>query len=234
MNRIILPSESGPLHVAVVRSARARRMALRLETVRGAVLVRPGYAALVDGERFVWQHHDWLLARQQQLVAPPQLEDGATVPLYGEPLRLTHCPEARRGVWCEEGRLCVSGRAEYLPRRTLDFLKAEAQRHIIPKAHRMAALVYPRPVRVSIKDTRSRWGSCAVGGRLSFCWRLVLTPEWVIDSVIAHEVAHLKEMNHGPAFWRLAEQLGGDPAPSRQWFKRHGTELLRFGATQDT
>lgn len=230
MNRIVLPLDSGPLQVAVIRSARARRMALRLDPVRGAVLVLPSKAAFSDGERFVYQHLDWLRARQVQVSASPPLEDGSMVPLYGNSLRLTHCPDAKRGVWYEEDRLCVSGKAEYLPRRTLDFLKAEAQRHIIPKAHRMAALVYPHPVTVSIKDTRSRWGSCAVGGKLAFCWRLVLTPEWVIDSVIAHEVAHLQEMNHGPAFWHLVSQLDGDPTPSRQWFKRHGAELLRFGA----
>ena len=87
------------------------------------------------------------------------------------------------------------------------------------------------PGRVTVRDTRSRWGSCSASGQLSFSWRLILAPEWILDYVVAHEVAHLAEMNHGPAFWRLVETLIGDPKPARSWLKRHGPGLHRYGTS---
>jgi predicted metal-dependent hydrolase len=80
-----------------------------------------------------------------------------------------------------------------------------------------------------VRDTRSRWGSCSTQGRISFSWRLVMAPEAVVDYVVAHEVAHLAEMNHGPRFWRLVEALMPDSAAPRAWLKRHRSILLSYG-----
>jgi predicted metal-dependent hydrolase len=80
-----------------------------------------------------------------------------------------------------------------------------------------------------VRDPKGRWGSCSHRGRLSFSWRLILAPEWVLDYVIAHEVAHLVEMNHGPRFWRLVERLYPDSLRPREWLRRNGTRLHRYG-----
>src|SRR5438270_786943 len=87
--------------------------------------------------------------------------------------------------------------------------------------------VSPR-ARRTVRDTRSRWGSCAAAGNLSFSWRLILAPEAVLDYVVAHEVAHLVHMNHGPRFWRLVETLAPDARRHRAWLARNRARLLRY------
>ena len=214
--------------VAVKRSALARRLSLRVDPVRGAVLMLPAKARLAEAERFLAAHRVWLAERLARLPQTIALTDGAAVPLLGVPHAVRHVPGARRGVWVEGGEILVSGLPEHVGRRVTDFLKAEARRLIVPRAHAMAGQLGRKPGRVSLKDTRSRWGSCSSSGDLAFSWRLVLAPEQVLDYVVAHEVAHLEQMNHSPAFWAVVESLVGDPRGPRRWLKGNGAGLHRF------
>ena len=127
----------------------------------------------------------------------------------------------------EDGELHVTGDPAFLPRRAKDFLRAEA-------ARRMAVLVRAKadaaglvPGRIAVKDTTSRWGSCAPDKSLAFSWRLVMAPEHVQDYVAAHEVAHLRHMNHGPAFWTQVAALTAHTRPAIAWLKTQGPRLLR-------
>lgn len=220
--------------VAVKRSALARRISLRIDPVRGPVMVLPPKAKLADAERFLIAHRIWLAERMARLPGKVALTDGAQVPILGVPHPIRHAPEAKRGVWVEDGALVVSGRVEHVGRRVADFLKAEAKRLILPQAHDLAARLDRKPGRVSVKDTRSRWGSCSSAGDLAFSWRLVLAPEWVLTYVVAHEVAHLVEMNHSPAFWAVVDRLVGDSHAPRRWLKSHGPGLHRFEVCANT
>jgi predicted metal-dependent hydrolase len=111
--------------------------------------------------------------------------------------------------------------------------EAEARAAIAPLARAMAAQLGRKVTRISVRDTTSRWGSCSRGGALSFCWRLILAPDAVFTYVVAHEVAHLAHMNHGPAFWRTVDKLMppglGTPRSARDWLRRHGAVLHRYG-----
>ncbi|MGE5478684.1 MAG: M48 family metallopeptidase [Bacteroidales bacterium] len=214
--------------VTVKRSALARRISLRVDAARGAVLMLPERVRLAEGERFLLAHRVWLAERLARLPGKVALGAGAEVPLLGVPHVVRHQPEARRGVWVEDGAILVSGLPEHVGRRTADFLKAEAKRLIVPRAHDMAARLGRKPGRITVKDTRSRWGSCSSAGDLAFSWRLVLAPEQVLDYVVAHEVAHLVEMNHSPAFWAVVQSLAGDVRAPKRWLKAHGTGLHRF------
>ncbi|HTH16281.1 MAG TPA: SprT family zinc-dependent metalloprotease [Magnetospirillum sp.] len=214
--------------VTVQRSALARRISLRVDPARGAVLMLPVKASLAEGQRFLLAHRVWLAERLARLPGPVALDHGASVPLLGVPHVIRHAPEARRGVWVEDGAVMVSGLLEHVGRRVGDFLKAEAKREIVPRAHDLAAKLGRKVGRVSVKDTRSRWGSCSSAGDLAFSWRLVLAPDWVLGYVVAHEVAHLVEMNHSPAFWAVVEDLVGDAKVHRRWLKLHGPGLHRF------
>ena len=128
-----------------------------------------------------------------------------------------------------DGTITVPGAPDHLPRRLTDFLKAEAKREIGTRARAKAARL-DRPVAaVTLRDTRSRWGSCSGAGRLAFSWRLIMAPEFVLDYVVAHEVAHLREMNHGPRFWKLCKELSRSNNGARDWLEAHGTELYRYG-----
>ena len=96
-------------------------------------------------------------------------------------------------------------------------------------ARTLAAQIGREVKRVSVRDTKSRWGSCSGDGNLSFCWRLIFVPEPILDHVVAHEVAHLVEMNHGPRFWRLVESLAPGRSDARRWLRRHRDRLLSYG-----
>ncbi len=123
----------------------------------------------------------------------------------------------------------MRGDPAHLPRRVRDYLAALAQDELARARPRARRADRDKIARVGVRDTKSRWGSCSSSGNLSFSWRLVFAPEPVIDYVVAHEVAHLVEMNHGPRFWRVVASLTPDSAAPRAWLKRHRAELLAYG-----
>jgi len=116
-----------------------------------------------------------------------------------------------------------------LSRRVADWLKKSARAEISKRTELSAQSIGQRVARLSVRDTRTRWGSCSEDGHLSFSWRLILAPEMVLDYVVAHEVAHLAELNHGHSFWRLVDQLCPGNKVPRHWLKRYGATLHRYG-----
>ncbi|ACJ00743.1 M48 family metallopeptidase [Rhodospirillum centenum] len=215
-------------------SPRARRLSLRVDAARELVqVVAPAGVGDAEIARFVGRHLDWVRGRLAAI--PPRLPfaDGALVPILGVPHRIRHDPGHRgapRPLAGPEGpELRVGGGAEFLSRRVREWLKAEARRRLAERARAKAAGLGATVTAVSVRDTRSRWGSCSAGGRLSFSWRLILAPEPVFDYVVAHEVAHLREMNHSARFWALCASLTAEVDGPRAWLKAHGAGLHRYG-----
>ena len=217
----------------VRRDSRARRMLLRVMPRDGAVvLVLPVRASLRSGQRFVIEQADWILARQDERPVVQVWQDGASLPLKGIPHTIRHRPGMRGGVWVENGEIHISGQAEHLPRRLRDWLKRQARDEFGTAAREMAAGLGVVVRRVTVRDTQSRWGSCSSHGNLSFSWRLLLAPPLVVRYLIAHEVAHLRHMDHSGAFWRLCTQLLGSEADLRAaqlWLRRNGAALHLHG-----
>jgi predicted metal-dependent hydrolase len=228
---LIEPPFPLPIPLELRRSPRARRLSLRLDPARNrAVLTVPRSIARARAIDFLARHEGWLKARIASL--PPQrpFGDDAIVPVLGVPHRIVGDATSLRGRIRREGAIItVPGAPEHLARRLTDYLKEEARREIGGRARAKAASLGCRIAALSLRDPRSRWGSCSAGGRLGFSWRLILAPEFVLDYVVAHEVAHLAEMNHGPRFWKLCAGLTGDAPAARAWLKRHGPELHRYG-----
>jgi hypothetical protein len=220
------------LPVTFRRSARARRVSLRVDPARRRiVLTAPTRMSREAAVGFAQQQAGWIAARLKRLPERRLFADGADVPLFGMPHRVRHRPDARGTVWIEDGEIHVAGRAEHLPRRLRDWLMAEVRRRIMPLVAAKAATVERAVKRVTVRDTRSRWGSCGPDGGLSFSWRLVFAPPEVLDYLVAHEVAHLVHMNHGPRFWALAERLCDGPmAPPQAWLKANADVLMQYGA----
>jgi len=210
---------------------RARRIIMRLDYgAASVVVVLPKRTSRQEGKRFALSNKDWIEERLDQLAEPVPFRHGAVVPFLGEPHRIRHRPNARGVVWCEEGEIHVAGYEEHLPRRVHEWLKSEAKREIETRAREKAAALGKKITKISIRDTKSRWGSCTDEGELAFSWRLVLAPKYVLDYVVGHEVAHLKEMNHGPRFWKLCRELSPRSINlARDWLEAHGTELYRYG-----
>ncbi len=229
-NLNILRIEDQDVPVTVTRHPRARRLTLRLDPVAGELrLALPRGVALSEGLDFAQQRSDWILTQLEALPPRVAFADGAEIPFLGETHKISHDPRARRGVWRERHSIRVSGQIEHLPRRITDFLKAEARRELTNRTHVKATQIDRHVTRVSLRDTQSRWGSCSVDGCINFSWRLILAPAAVLDYVVAHEVAHLVHMNHGPRFWALVEKLTAETEAPRRWLRQNGATLLRFG-----
>lgn len=232
---MLTDTDGTEIAIPVRRSARARRLLLRIDPVRGGPeLVLPAGVKVEAAESFATKNLGWLRARLAHLPARVSFSHGAVVPVLGREHTIRHRPDQRRGVWRVEDpdgsvELHVSGAPEHLSRRVTDFLKAEARRTIAPRAKLYAETLDRRVGRVTVRDTATRWGSCSSRGDLSFSWRLVLAPEVVLDYVVAHEAAHLVEMNHSDRFWRLVEALMPDYRQPRTWLKRHGSKLHAYG-----
>jgi predicted metal-dependent hydrolase len=174
-------------------------------------------------------HAEWVSNRLAALPEAVTFTEGATVPIAGVPYRIRHTPTARGGAFLLDQELHVTGAPEFLSRRVRDFLRKEAQRRLGALAVAKSALVRVVPKRVTIKDTTSRWGSCAPDKSLALSWRLVMAPAFVQDYVVAHEVAHLRHMNHGPKFWVLVDELTPHTKTAISWLRSEGVRLLRIG-----
>lgn len=210
-------------------SARARSVSLRIDVARGMVVVTlPPRATRRAGLVLLRAHAAWALGALEALAPAVALEDGAVVRLGDVPHAIRHAPQAGTSH-LGDGEIVVGGPARHLRRHTLALLRAEAARRIPPRAARHARVLGVAPRAVRLKDTRTRWGSCAPDGTLAFSWRLVMAPEWVMDYVVAHEVAHLREMNHSPRFWAQVARLSPHRAAAHDWLKDHGSGLLRVG-----
>ena len=220
-----------PMTLGVRRSGRARRILLRIDrNARRAELVLPPGASVAEGRAFAEKKALWLRNRLALLPEAVPFEPGATVPVLGIDRLLIHAPEARAGVVMEEGRLVVSGEPDFFARRVRDWLKAEARRRIAGLSLAKAARIGRTVARISVRDPQSRWGSCSAAGNLNFSWRLILAPAEVLDYVVAHEVAHLKEPNHSAQFWALVDTLTDHADFGRSWLRANGPGLHAYGA----
>jgi predicted metal-dependent hydrolase len=221
------------ISVVIRRNARARRLILRVDESLGLpVLTLPSRTTLARGEAFLRQNIEWLQERLRLLTPPTPFIDGGTFPLRGLPCRIA--AKRGRGVVTAERRgdgyvLSVPGEPEFLARRITDWLRREARRDLSAAVARHEAAIGRKAVGIRIADPRSRWGSCSSKRVLTFSWRLVLAPPRVLDYLAAHEVAHLKEMNHGPRFWALVDRLDPDNSVARAWLNKSGIGLAAVG-----
>jgi predicted metal-dependent hydrolase len=224
-----------PISVDFRHNAKAKRIILRLSPSKnstkpdGVIVTLPNGVNWEEGLCFAQTNRDWISAQFLTLPDKVHFTDGATIPFLGVDHHIRHVPSAKRGVWCEDNEIRVSGPLTHLSRRTKDWLKREAQRKIALLTREIAPIRELTPGRITIRDTRSRWGSCAANGNLSFSWRLVLAPENIIEYVVAHEIAHLAEHNHSPKFWAVVDALTPHCKVGRKWLKVHGEKLHRYG-----
>lgn len=223
------------LRVAVRRRAAARRITLRVSSATGAVvLTLPERTDLGVAQRFADAHGAWIATRLARVPERVTLTPGAIVPFRGLPHRVLHwstVPAATVATRDGDGACVIAVACEppHVARRVRDFLEREARRDLVSAVGRHARVLGKAPRRITVRDTRTRWGSCSSQGCLNFSWRLILAPSFVLDYLAAHEVAHLREMNHSDRFWRLVHGLCQRTGEAERWLKRHGTDLHRYG-----
>lgn len=221
--------------VAVKRRTAARRFTLRVSNASGdIVLTLPERADLKAAQVFAEAHGGWIATRLAKRPDMVPFQTGAMVPFRGVPHRIVHWSTIRgvtRATTDRDGQaiLAVSGETGHVARRVTDFLKREALKDLTQAVDRHTAALGIPARKIAVRDTASRWGSCSSKGHLSFSWRLVMAPTLVLDYLAAHEVAHLKEMNHSHRFWTLTHRLCPRTEEAEAWLKRNGTGLHRYG-----
>jgi predicted metal-dependent hydrolase len=221
--------------VRLRRHRQARRYTLRIASAsRDVILTMPPRGTLKDARAFAQKHGGWIAARLQRLPEAVKFVDGTVFPLRGVPHRIAHRSGMRGTVWIaadDSGPLlCVAGDAPHVGRRVGEFLRREARRDLEAASRGFAAELGVSMRRVTVRDQASRWGSCSTAGALSYSWRLILAPRFVLDYLAAHEVAHLIEMNHSARYWRLVARVCPDHQRAKAWLDAHGSDLHRYGA----
>ncbi|WP_339072872.1 M48 family metallopeptidase [Sinorhizobium meliloti] len=224
------------LPLTIRQNARATRMTLRIEPGgRALKLTVPEGLPEREVSAFLIRHQGWLMTKLARFSGESELEDGGTILVRGVAHRIERTGRLRglteALVIDDEAVLRVGGAEEHLRRRIADYLKKEARSELERLVAVYAGRTGRRARSLSLKDTRSRWGSCSAKGDLSFSWRIAMAPPKVIAYLAAHEVAHLQEMNHGPRFWALCESLCPETKDAKHWLKRNGTMLhaIDFG-----
>lgn len=230
----MVPLEDETVEVLLRPHPRARRFTLRVPSNGdNPVLTMPGGGSEAEAMTFLDRHHGWLQSRLAERPRRVKFEDGARIPVRGRMHFIEHCPDRRGTVWTEQQLgdqvLCVAGRPEHLERRVTDWLRAQARKDLEPAVLEFAGKLDAAAKSIRIGDPKSRWGSCSTTGRLSFSWRLVMAPPFVLRYLAAHEVAHFREMNHSHRFWRLVRKLCPQTDDAEAWLKAHGRSLHRYG-----
>ncbi|MFM7334675.1 MAG: M48 family metallopeptidase [Tabrizicola sp.] len=224
----VLPG-SPPVEVHLRRSARARRFSLRVSRLDGKVtLSMPLRAREGEALAFLKGHEGWLRETLQAMpdAARQPVGLGAAIPVEGRDLLLA--PGTGRRIKVEDDRLLVPGDPATAGARVAAWLKVLARDRLARASTHYAGLVGRPYSSLALRDTRSRWGSCSPDGRLMYSWRLIMAPPAVLDYVAAHEVAHLVELNHSPAYWAVVGRIYPGWKAQRAWLHDHGQTLHRL------
>lgn len=217
-----------PVHIR--HSQRARRILLHVGVYDGKVeIVLPPGTSPREGLGFAATQTGWVADQLSRIGDAVPFTDAATFPLLGQPVTIRRTDSRSALPVLEANELRVGGREDTVPGRVRRWIRARALDEIRPRADAMGERLGRKPARISMRDTRSRWGSCSRDGNLNFSWRLVMAPEHVLDYVVAHEVAHLRELNHSDRFWALVDTLSPDVGQARGWLRANGAELHRYG-----
>lgn len=216
-----------PIPVVLRRSARARRISLRVSRLDGRVsLTLPRGVREGEGLAFAREKEGWIRTQLAGQAAQVFVGCGQEIMLEGRPLRIE--AGTGRAVSVQGGALLVPGQAERVAARVQGFVKQVARERLVAAADRYTERLGRPYSRITLRDTRSRWGSCSSAGALMFSWRLVMAPAAVLEYVAAHEVAHLAEMNHSSKFWDRVEDIHGPYHEQRKWLRQNGEILHRY------
>lgn len=234
MKRSINLRRTGPWgHLVIKRSPRARRMALRLDPKERVFhLVLPPGVPIKKAKEFAREHKEWMLEQLMELPEPVPFVHGAVIPVFGKNRTLSiHKKKSFKTTdfILKYNELIVLTNLDDPTPRIRRYLMKLAKEEISRLAHKKAGDVRKKIASIHVRDTKSRWGSCSEDGNLSFSWRLIFAPYEALDYVVAHEVAHLKHLDHSKNFWRVCRALSDDFLEGHYWMSHHGNDLMSYG-----
>ena len=216
-----------PIDITVKPSTRARRISIRVSGIDGRVsLTVPKRVGLRAAQDFLLEKEDWIRTHLAKQPEAAQVGLGSVIPVEGDMCEIVEGPS--KAVRRIGDVIYVPKGAANTGRKLQAFLKNLARDRLSFASEHYAAELGRPFGKMSLRDTRSRWGSCSSEGNLMYSWRLILAPPEVLDYVAAHEVSHLAEMNHSTAFWAEVERLMPDYKAHRKWLRDHGAGLHRY------
>lgn len=221
-----------PVTVTLKRSAQARKLSLRVSRLDGRVtLTMPRFVPEAEAVAFLHEKEVWLRRNLMHQVLPKTPALGVTFPVLGSAYEIVE--GKGRSARIEGAQLIVPGGEKMLLPRLTAFLKLQARLRLREASDRYAEALGVEYGKITIRDTRSRWGSCTSDGNLMYSWRLVMAPDDVLDYVAAHEVAHLLEMNHSAAYWANVARVCPQYRRHREWLRTHGQSLHAWSFSRD-
>ncbi len=210
----------------IKRSPSSRRITLRFNPQNDVMmLTMPSHCRTTQVAEFLYSRQDWISEHIATLPPRIPLSFGTTIEVLGEELTIFPAMQKTRRKKILPV-LASPGRCEAITR---EMLSGMLMKYIKPKANRYAKKIGKSIESITIRDPHTRWGSCTHDGKLMFSWRMIFAPKFVVDYLVAHEVAHLKYHHHGPRFWMTVEELLPNYREGRQWLKENGLLLQRYG-----
>lgn len=226
--------EGQKISYRIVQSRRARRMRITVSS-SGITVTLPYGLKVVEAERMIQQNASWILEQMKRV--SKRAAAGSALPtdvvlLRGKPYKIEIIEEMDRAsrIHISEGREKLLARvpagSSRSPRSLVEpWLKQQARKEIEAVVTQQAARMNLQAKSISIRDQRTRWGSCSSKGTLSFNWRLVMAPPAVLEYVVIHELAHILQPNHSPAFWNVVAQYAPNYKVLRQWLRKNASAL---------
>jgi predicted metal-dependent hydrolase len=235
VKRALLSIDGRAVTITLKANPRARRYIVKVHPSTGEVsVVAPDSRSLERALDFAREERDWIAQRLAHVPKPVPLARGKPIMFRGQEHMIRFGARGKKPVWIDHQAhrptIRASGKPEEAARALREWLKREARRRIEDRVAEYARMLDVSPKRIILRDTSSRWGACTSACNLSFSWRLVLAPPFVLDYVVAHEVAHLREMNHAPRFWRLVEYLVPNIKRPQHWLSKNGAALHRYAS----
>ncbi len=212
-------------NIKIIKNARSKSIKLKVDKTGTVIVTMPKWTLKRTALAFVQENIDWINEQLNRRPTPKFFTNGLKLSVLGQDLTICHTPSDKNGTRIEQNLLIVGGNTAHLHRRVRDFIKKQAYAYIQQTAIDMAARLGEKPTGITLKDTSSRWGSCSSAKHLNFCWKLALAPDYVLDYIIAHEVSHLKQMNHSDKFWAVVASLGVHRADAEIWLRKNGSAL---------
>ncbi|MBQ9090374.1 MAG: DUF45 domain-containing protein [Alphaproteobacteria bacterium] len=214
----------GSYFVFFIQKENLKSIRLRFDKNKNIILSAPLFCSEQQAVSFAKQHLNWI-AKQIDTFKTIRFKNNDTISILGQNYIIEHNPLHKKGTIIQDNHIVVGGESTFLHRRITTFAKEQFYQYAQAKALQMAVQLDTPIQKITLKNSSSRWGSCSSLKNINLCWKLVFAPLDVIDYVIAHEVAHLIEMNHSPKFWAVVSQLNVKQADAQIWLRKNGKTI---------
>ncbi len=212
----------------IKKSSIAKKITLRIdEKERVPLLTIPTKCSQHQAINFLKANYNWIINTLAKLPPQTKFHNGDNLSFFGKNYTILHSPE-QKGSFFEKDFIKISGKTEFLHRRTVDFLKKQTLIKLTDMSIQKASLLGCKINSITIKDTKSRWGSCSTLGNINYNWRICMAPTEIINYLVCHETTHLKHPNHSSSFWQTLESICPNYKECRNWLKINGKNLYKY------